>query len=209
MVTFAAAWAEMAMYESLGAAASEAGDEEVVALGRKLQAEEQDDYEQTWALLKDSAASAFRDEIAKNQHPDQIIVKYLEDAIAAEKSFETQLEGFFKEGNDAAVQDLFAQHARETKTQTEQLTIRLQALGGSTSTLKGFLAHIFNFAPKVAQLGHDSSERLTDVRFQRELDVEHLKEAISKIESRIRLEEPRIHQIFLQPDPLDGRSKYT
>ena len=89
------------------------------------------------------------------------IINRLEDAIAAEKSFETQLEGFSKEGDDAAVQNLFAQHARETKTQYEQLTIRLQALGGSTSTLKSFLAHIFNFAPKVAQLGHDESERLT------------------------------------------------
>jgi ferritin-like metal-binding protein YciE len=161
MVTFAAASAEMAMYESLIAAAIEAGDEEVISLGRKLQAEEHDDYEQTWTLLKNSAASAFRDEIAKNRHPDQIIVRYLEDAIAAEKSFETQLEGFSKEGDDAAVQNLFAQHARETKAQYEQLTRRLETLGGSTSTLKSFLAHIFNFAPKVAQLGHDASERLT------------------------------------------------
>jgi ferritin-like metal-binding protein YciE len=37
----------------------------------------------------------------------------------------------------------------------------MKALGGSTSTLKSFLAHIFNFAPKVAQLGHEASERLT------------------------------------------------
>jgi ferritin-like metal-binding protein YciE len=27
--------------------------------------------------------------------------------------------------------------------------------------LKSFLAHVFNFAPKVAQIGHDASERLT------------------------------------------------
>jgi len=57
------------------------------------------------------------------------------------------------------------------------------------------------------QLGPEQVLLTADIRFHRELDVEHLEEAISEIESRIRSEEPRIHQIFLQPDPLDGRSK--
>jgi divalent metal cation (Fe/Co/Zn/Cd) transporter len=76
---------------------------------------------------------------------------------------------------------------------------------------------ILRDAPSVEKVGDLLTMQLepeqvlltADVRFQRELDVEHLEEAISKIESRIRLEEPRIHQIFLQPDPLDGRSKST
>jgi divalent metal cation (Fe/Co/Zn/Cd) transporter len=57
------------------------------------------------------------------------------------------------------------------------------------------------------QLGPEQVLLTADVRFQRELDVEHLEKAISNIESRIRSEEPRISQIFLQPDPLDSRSK--
>ncbi|MCU1252883.1 MAG: cation transporter [Edaphobacter sp.] len=57
------------------------------------------------------------------------------------------------------------------------------------------------------QLGPEQVLLTADVRFQRELDVEHLEKAISNIESRIRSEEPRISQIFLQPNPLDSRSK--
>ena len=76
------------------------------------------------------------------------IRRYLEDAIAAEKSFETQLEGFAKEASLPEAQRMFQQHAAETRTQYELLTSRLEALGGSTSTIKSFLAHLFNSAPK-------------------------------------------------------------
>jgi cation diffusion facilitator family transporter len=57
------------------------------------------------------------------------------------------------------------------------------------------------------QLGPEQVLLTAGVRFQRELDVEHLEKAIIKIENRIRSEEPRIEQIFLQPDPLDRRSR--
>src|SRR5437899_3234853 len=56
---------------------------------------------------------------------------------------------------------LFEEHAAETKRQHEDLKARLEAVSGSTSTLKGLLAHHFNCAPKVAQLGHDDKERTT------------------------------------------------
>jgi ferritin-like metal-binding protein YciE len=95
------------------------------------------------------------------QNSNELIRTYLEDAIAAEKSFETQLEGFSKEGDDAEVQALFAQHASETRLQHEELTARLEALGGSPSSTKSFLAHFFNMTPKMAQIGHDKQERTT------------------------------------------------
>ena len=161
MVTFAAAAAEMAMYESLAAAATEAGDEEVLLLARTLQSEECEDYLQVWAILRRSAKESFKTEVAKGKSPQEIIATYLEDAIAAEKSFETQLHGFAKEGDDPAAHALFKTHAEETKVQYEHLTRRLNALGGSPSILKSFLAHVFNFAPKVAQIGHDVPDRLT------------------------------------------------
>jgi ferritin-like metal-binding protein YciE len=85
----------------------------------------------------------------------------LEDAIAAEKSFETQLTGFNKEANNATVRQLFQKHAQETREQHLQLSSRLEQLGGSTSTLKSVLAYVFNVAPKIAQLGHDEYERQT------------------------------------------------
>lgn len=161
MVTFAAAAAEMAMYESLATAAEAAGEQQVLSLARTLQSEERDDYDQVWALLRQSAASAFQSEIAGGKSAQELISTYLTDAIAAEKSFETQLEGFSKEGDDPTIQALFAQHARETHVQYEQLTARLEALGASPSAFKSFLAHVFAFAPKVAQIGHDVNERLT------------------------------------------------
>lgn len=90
-----------------------------------------------------------------------VIKRYLEDAIAAEKSFETQLNTFAKEGEDTQAQSLFKQHAIETRNQYERLTARLETLGGSTSTAKSLLAHIFNMTPKAASLGHEEQERTT------------------------------------------------
>jgi ferritin-like metal-binding protein YciE len=90
-----------------------------------------------------------------------VIKRYLEDAIAAEKSFETQLQGFATEGDNAAAKAAFHQHALETKQQYERLTARLESLGGSPSTAKSFLAHVFGLSPKSAQLGHEKEERTT------------------------------------------------
>jgi ferritin-like metal-binding protein YciE len=161
MVTFAAAAAEMAMYESLATAGSVGNDEDVVSLARTLQKEERDDYDQVWEVIRASAADSFRAELAKGKTAKDLLQTYLEDAIAAEKSFETQLRGFSKEAQDATVGQMFEQHAAETKDQYLQLTSRLEQLGGSTSALKSFLAHLFNFAPKIAQIGHDDQEKQT------------------------------------------------
>lgn len=91
----------------------------------------------------------------------EVIKRYLEDAIAAEKSFETQLQGFAGEGDNAAAKTAFHQHALETKQQYERLTARLESLGGSPSTTKSFLAHVFGLSPRSAQLGHEKEERTT------------------------------------------------
>jgi ferritin-like metal-binding protein YciE len=161
MVTFAAAAAEMAMYECLATAGSAGHSEDVVSLARTLQKEERDDYDQVWGVLRESAADSFQAELVKGKAAKDVLKVYLEDAIAAEKSFETQLLGFSKEAGDSTTQQMYQQHAQETKEQYLQLTSRLEQLGGSTSTLKSILAHVFNFAPKIAQLGHDEYERQT------------------------------------------------
>lgn len=87
------------------------------------------------------------------------IVRYLEDAIAAEKSFETQLRGFADEATAPEARQAFSTHADETRQQYELLTGRLNALGGEPSTMKSALAHFFNMAPKAAQMGHEAEER--------------------------------------------------
>src|ERR1700710_2419095 len=84
MVTFAAAAAEMAMYESLATAGAEGGAEDVISLARTLQAEERDDYDQVWSILRQSASDSFQAELDQGKSPQQILVRYLEDAIAAE-----------------------------------------------------------------------------------------------------------------------------
>lgn len=95
------------------------------------------------------------------QAPLEVIQRYLSDAIAAEKNFEDQLRTFAKETDQGPVQQLFAQHADETRLQHERLTARLEALGGNPSGMKSFLAHMFGFAPKAAQMGHDEAEKGT------------------------------------------------
>jgi ferritin-like metal-binding protein YciE len=96
-----------------------------------------------------------------SQTSNDVIRHYLEDAIAAEKSFETQLQAFARQGDDEEVEAVFAIHAAETRRQYERLTARLQQLGGSVSTAKSFFAHIFGLAPKPAQVGHAPEERTT------------------------------------------------
>jgi ferritin-like metal-binding protein YciE len=90
-----------------------------------------------------------------------VIRRYLKDAIAAENSFESQLRGFAKEGEDQQAHALFQQHAEETHRQIERLTSRLNELGDSPSAMKSFMAHMFGMAPKTASIGHDESERVS------------------------------------------------
>jgi ferritin-like metal-binding protein YciE len=89
------------------------------------------------------------------------IQKYLQDAVAAENSFESQLRSFANDvRDDFEVQALFFSHAAETHQRIEKLTFRLQELGGSTSGAKSSLAHFFSFVPKIAQAGHVPEERI-------------------------------------------------
>jgi len=153
--------AEMAMYESLAAASEAANAPEVLQLARTLQKEERDDYDQVWNFLSGSGVDAFGRELAKGKDPRERLTTYITDAIAAEKSFETQLNGFAKETEGTRASSLFAQHAVETRKQHEMLTARLEEFDASPSSVKTALAHIFNMAPKIAQIGHDDNERLT------------------------------------------------
>ena len=95
------------------------------------------------------------------QSAGDVLRRYLSDAIAAEKNFENQLRAFSKETDQGPVQQLFAQHADETKRQHERLTARLEALGGEASGFKALMANLFGFGPKLAQIGHDEAEKGT------------------------------------------------
>lgn len=91
----------------------------------------------------------------------EVVKRYLQDAIAAEKNFETQLQGFAKEtGNDLA-KAAFENRLAETRGQIERLISRLEQLGGTPSTAKSLLAHVFQLAPRAAQLSHEKKASTT------------------------------------------------
>ena len=56
--TYAAAAAEMAMYESLATIANCMGDTKTEQLARQLQSEEKEDHELVWGMLGQSASRA-------------------------------------------------------------------------------------------------------------------------------------------------------
>ena len=90
----------------------------------------------------------------------EVIRKYLQDAIAAETSFENQLRSSSHDGDDFEVQALFFGHAAQTNHHIRRLTVRLGELDGNASEAKSALAHSFSLAPKLAQTTHSPEERL-------------------------------------------------
>jgi ferritin-like metal-binding protein YciE len=92
------------------------------------------------------------------ERPDEILKRSLQETIAAERSFESQLRTFSREVDDPQLARLFAEHAEETRAQHEQLSARLEELGGSPSAAKSALAHLYGVAPRAAQLAQEQSE---------------------------------------------------
>ena len=80
-----------------------------------------------------------------------VIKRYVRDAVAAEKSFETQLQRFAKEVDNEPAKTVLQKHASETKQQHERLNDRLQNLEGSASGVRSFLPHIFGLGIKGVQ----------------------------------------------------------
>ena len=91
----------------------------------------------------------------------ELIQRYLQDAIASERAFESQLRSMAEEGDNPRVQELFVSHADESKRQCDRLTSRLQVLGGTPSTTKSIMAHIFGSIPKAGQIGQTEEDKNT------------------------------------------------
>jgi ferritin-like metal-binding protein YciE len=98
----------------------------------------------------------------RTQDAIEVIKDYLQDAIAAEKTFETQLRAFAEDCCERSdVRELFERHADETRDQHVALTERLRELDGAPSGIQSFLAHMFPLTPTVAQTGHQQDEKIT------------------------------------------------
>ena len=90
-----------------------------------------------------------------------VIVRYIQDAEAAERNFEDTLRKFASTGEQNAVKSMFEAASRKAKTQHERLEARIRELGGEPSTAKSFLAHVLAMAPTMAQVGHEGAEKNT------------------------------------------------
>jgi ferritin-like metal-binding protein YciE len=91
----------------------------------------------------------------------EVIIRYLEDAEAAERNFEDALATFGKTGEQNEVKRFFDFASNRAKTQHQRLEARLKELGGSPSTAKSILAHVLAFSPTIAQIGHEPAEKNT------------------------------------------------
>ena len=96
--------------------------------------------------------------MTRDEPKESILRRYLADVIAAEQSSVERMEEMSGEGDHLPAQQLFAQHADQTRTQVERLRTRLDALGGSPSELKAMVAHLITLVPKLVHKGHDESE---------------------------------------------------
>jgi ferritin-like metal-binding protein YciE len=159
IMAFSVENAEVAMYESLAVAAEAAADPGTVTLARRIQAQEKQTAEKVWKLIAPTAADAYRKVSASGK--ENPILRYMEDAEAAERNFEDTLGGFAKSGDQPEAQSLFSMMSAKAKVQHERLERRLRSLGGSPSTAKSILAHVLAFAPLSAQLGHAAEEKNT------------------------------------------------
>jgi ferritin-like metal-binding protein YciE len=98
----------------------------------------------------------------QTQDAIEVIKDYLQDAIAAERRFETQLRAFAMDAMDRSdVRELFERHADETREQHVALTDRLRELDGAPSGVESLLAHMFTVTPTVALTHHEQEEKIT------------------------------------------------
>lgn len=95
------------------------------------------------------------------QTAQDVILRYVQDAEAAERNFEDALTSFGMAGEQNQVKTLMSVAAKKAKTQHERLEARLRALGGEPSKGKSMLAHVLAMGPTLAQLGHEPAEKNT------------------------------------------------
>ena len=91
----------------------------------------------------------------------ETIVRYLQDAEAAERTFEDALASLSKTADQPEVRSALASMSQKARTQRERLQARIEALGGSRSSVKSALAHALAFAPRLAQMGETEGQKST------------------------------------------------
>jgi ferritin-like metal-binding protein YciE len=125
---------EEAAYEQLSRVADRAGDQETVAVARRI-LEQETAMKQRIAGHFDEAVAASLREVAPDDLEQQL-VKYLADAHAIEAQAIRLLEKAPKIVHDRELAKVFEDHLEETHAQQELVEARLQAHGASPNKLK-------------------------------------------------------------------------
>ena len=89
---------------------------------------------------------------------EDVLKRYIQDAIAAEATTEDQLNGLADQEQDGAVKAVLQQYALKTRSHYQRLASYLERLGGKPSTTKSLLAHIFGVNPKTTRSGHGTKD---------------------------------------------------
>jgi ferritin-like metal-binding protein YciE len=125
---------EAAGYELLSRVAEIAGDRDTAEVARRILAQEYGMSDRLQAALDNAVDASLRE-----QEPDDLreqLKKYLSDAHA----IEAQAIGLLDKGSDIAgdpeLARVYAEHLEETRDQQALVRARLEALGGSPTTLK-------------------------------------------------------------------------
>jgi ferritin-like metal-binding protein YciE len=125
---------ELAAYELLERVAVRAGDEETAAMAREIAAEERAMAKRLEEHFDEAVAASLRDQDPDDM--DEQLNSYLADAHAIEKQAISLLQGGPKIVGEGTVAELFEQHLGQTESQQKRVSERLDARGGSPSTVK-------------------------------------------------------------------------
>ncbi len=93
--------------------------------------------------------------------PQERLLRYLDDAHAAEVGIEDMLRGAIARVNNVQAKTAFQQHLAVTQNQAQRLEQRLLSLGGKTSGGKGILNTIMGKVSEVLNAGHDEFDKTT------------------------------------------------
>ncbi|MEZ0326793.1 MAG: ferritin-like domain-containing protein [Fimbriimonas sp.] len=105
------------------------------------------------------------------------LIRYLQDAHAAETGIQDTLEGFISDCNDPDILELYKDHLVQTISQARRLEDRLRMLDATPSTGKGFLNSMMAKASEFLQAAHDDYDRNTQ-NLIKAYATEHLERAM-------------------------------
>jgi ferritin-like metal-binding protein YciE len=125
---------ELAAYDLLARVAERAGDEQTVAMARRIR-DEEDAMANRLEGVFDRAVEASLRDVPRDQLDTQL-TKYLADAHAIEAQAIQLLEKGPELAGDPEIARIYAEHLAETREQQRRVQERLEARGGDSSSLK-------------------------------------------------------------------------